>query len=422
MLTQEQNDRLTRIGPGTPMGEVFRRYWQPIASAGEFDDEPVKQVTILGETLVLYRDRQGRLGLIGERCPHQGIAMVYGIPDWEGLRCAYHGWTFDQTGACVDLGEDAMTPNADTFKESVRMPAYRVEELGGLIFAYMGPEPAPLLPRWEPLVMPGVWRSVASLVAPCNWLQCMENQVGDTHVEWLHGRFRHYAEERLGRAEERVPSEYVGRSAAPDFNEFERFEFGMLKRRANRDNWGGEPSNREVARVAEDGAPIVLPNMQIRTQIQYFVPIDDTHTWALTYRIHRVPKELGIPEQQRVPIYELPLPGIDEQGHPTWSLLDNNQGQDRLVLYARGGIADRTQENLGTGSKGIVLLRELLEENIQRVQRGEDPIGTVRDPAVNERLLRSGDDGADGDGRRLSRPDPYDPAEAELRALIAAKT
>jgi len=405
VLTQEQNERLTRVGPGTPMGELLRRYWHPIAPVGELDDEPVKQVTILGETLVLYRDRQGRLGLIGERCPHQGVAMVCGIPEREGLRCAYHGWMFDHTGACVDLGEDALTPDA-TFQERVRIPAYRVEELGGLVFAYLGPEPAPLLPCWEPFVTPGVWRSIAAFVAPCNWLQCMENQVGDRHTEWLHAHFRRYAQVRLGQAQE-LPtlSDYVGQSAAADFCEYERFEFGLRKRRVHRDD------------VGEEGVPIVIPNLEVHDQIQYYVPIDDTHTWSLTYRRHRIPE--GAPEQRRVPIYELPLPGVDEHGHPTWPLLETSQGQDRYVLYARGAIADRTRENLGTGSKGIVMFRELLEENIQRVQRGEDPMGTIRDPAANERLKLSAD--RDGEGRRLSRPDPFDPVQAELRALVGAR-
>ena len=387
------------------MGDLMRRYWHPIAAAGELDEEPVKQVTILGETLVLYRDGQGRLGLIGERCPHQGIAMVCGIPEREGLRCAYHGWMYDHTGACVDLGEDALTPDP-TFKEQVRTTAYAVEQLGGLVFAYLGPEPAPLLPCWEPFVTPRVWRSIASFVAPCNWLQCVENQLGDRHTEWLHAHFGHYAQVRLGQLPEMPPlSDYVGQSAAADFCEYERFEYGLRKRRVHRDD------------VGEEGVPIVLPNLEVHDQIQYFVPLDDTHTWSLTYRRHRVPE--GAPEQERVPMYELPLPSIDERGHPTWEGLATNQGQDRFVLYARGAIADRTKEHLGTGSKGIVMFRELLEENMQRVERGADPMGTIRDPAINSPLRIS--NAVEEPGKRLSRPDPYDPVQAELRALAAAR-
>src|SRR5437867_5286970 len=301
MITAEQNERLTRVGPGTPMGELMRRYWHPVAAAVELDDEPVKQITILGETLVLYRDRQGRIGLIGERCPHQGVPMVCGIPERDGLRCCYHGWMYDQTGACVDLGEDALTPDP-TFKEQVQITAYPVQELGGLLFAYLGPRPAPLLPRWEQLVTPRVWWSMASFVAPCNWLQCVENQLGDRHTEWLHAYFGRYAKERLGQTGEAEPiTGYVGKSAAADFCEYERFEFGLRKRRVHRDD------------VGEDGVPIVMPYVEVHDQIQYFVPLDDTHTWSITYRRHRIPE--GTPEQERVPVYELPLPGIDGRGH-----------------------------------------------------------------------------------------------------------
>jgi 5,5'-dehydrodivanillate O-demethylase len=405
MLTQEQNERLTRVGPGTPGGEFLRRYWHPIAAAGELDYEPAKQVTILGETLVLYRDRQGRLGLIGERCPHQGIPMVCSIVEPEGLRCAYHGWMFDHTGACIDLGEDALTPDP-SFKDEVRIAAYPVEELGGLVFAYLGPEPRPLLPCWEPFITPGVWRSIASFVAPCNWVQCMENQLGDRHTEWMHARFGQYARLRRGQLSEMPPlSDYVGQSAAADFCEYERFEFGLRKRRVHRDD------------VGEDGVPIVLPNLEVHDQIQYFVPFDDTHTWSVTYRRHRIPEGAG--EQKRVPVYELPLPGIDERGHPTWDGLDTNMGQDRFVLYARGAIVDRTKEHLGTGSKGIVMFRDLLEENFQRVERGEDPMGVIRDPSINRPLRISAE--TDDGKKRLARPDPSDPVQAELRAMAGAR-
>ena len=107
MLTEKENERLTRVGPGTPMGELMRRYWQPIAAAVELDDNPVKAVTLLGESLVLYRDRKGGFGLIDDLCPHRRMSMLYGIPEEEGLRCAYHGWMYDCTGQCVEMPAEA---------------------------------------------------------------------------------------------------------------------------------------------------------------------------------------------------------------------------------------------------------------------------------------------------------------------------
>jgi nitrite reductase/ring-hydroxylating ferredoxin subunit len=110
MLKVHENERLTRVGPGTPMGELMRRYWQPIAAAVELDDNPVKHVKILGESLMLYRDRQGRLGLIGDTCPHRRTSMVYGVPEEDGLRCPYHGWLFNRTGQCVEMPASEQDP------------------------------------------------------------------------------------------------------------------------------------------------------------------------------------------------------------------------------------------------------------------------------------------------------------------------
>jgi len=134
-----------------------------VAATAELDENPVKLVKILGESLVLFRDRQGRLGLIGDTCPHRRVSLLYGIPDAEGLRCCYHGWMFDRTGQCVEMPAEA--PHS-TFPQRVKIPGYAVQEMGGLIFAYLGPEPAPLLPRWDLFVMDGVWRDIGLTVIP----------------------------------------------------------------------------------------------------------------------------------------------------------------------------------------------------------------------------------------------------------------
>ena len=149
MLTKEANERLTRVGPGTPMGNLLRRYWHPVTTAIELSKEPVLSVKLLGENLALYRSPNGELGLMAERCPHRGASMVYGIPEDGGLRCPYHGWKFSDEGVCL---EQPAEPEESTFKHRVRIPAYPVQELGGLIWAYLGPAPAPLLPRWDMLV------------------------------------------------------------------------------------------------------------------------------------------------------------------------------------------------------------------------------------------------------------------------------
>ena len=146
MLTVEDNELLTRVGPGTPGGELMRRYWHPVAATQRLDEEWVLPVRILSEDLTLFRDRRGNTGLIGQRCPHRMMELQFGIPEEEGLRCGYHGWMFDTNGVCV---ETPLEPPDSTFKDKISVTAYPVQELGGLIWAYLGPEPAPLLPRWD---------------------------------------------------------------------------------------------------------------------------------------------------------------------------------------------------------------------------------------------------------------------------------
>jgi len=194
MLSAEQNEQLTRVGPGTPMGTLMRRYWHPVATCYEMAANPVKAVQVLGEALTLFRDRQGRLGLIGQRCAHRRVDLKCGIPEKEGLRCPYHGWMYDTSGQCIEQPAEGATH----FKDSIKLPSYPVQELGGLIWTYLGPQPAPLLPRWDLFVEEGVFRQIGTTVVPCNWLQCQENAVDTVHTEFAHGRFGLYAMERLG--------------------------------------------------------------------------------------------------------------------------------------------------------------------------------------------------------------------------------
>ena len=136
MLTKAENNRLTRVGPGTPMGELFRRYWLPIAGSAELLDNPTKAVRLLGEDLVLYKDLSGRLGLVQAACAHRRIHLLYGIPEQRGLRCPYHGWLYDETGQCLEMPAE---PKDSTFPSRVRLDAYPVQERQGLVFAYLGP-------------------------------------------------------------------------------------------------------------------------------------------------------------------------------------------------------------------------------------------------------------------------------------------
>ena len=199
MTTQQQNDRLTRVGPGTPMGNLLRRYWQVVGTALELDQEPVQKVRLLGEDLTLYRSEGGEYGLIGERCPHRCLSMEFGIPDARGLRCAYHGWLFDAKGRCLEQPFEDRTLDHNAYKDKVAIKAYPVRELGGLVFAYLGPEPVPLVPRWDILVRDDLDKVVEIHRLPCSWLQCMENAADPVHFEFLHAAFGNYQLKKLGR-------------------------------------------------------------------------------------------------------------------------------------------------------------------------------------------------------------------------------
>jgi phenylpropionate dioxygenase-like ring-hydroxylating dioxygenase large terminal subunit len=195
MLTREDNQLLCSVGPGTPGGELHRHYWQPIAPVAELQKTPIKKIRILSEDLVLFRDLQGRYGLVDQRCPHRNVSLEFGIPDREGLRCSYHGWLFNQAGRCLDT---PLEPEGTNLPSKVCIKSYPVEELGGLLWAYLGKKPAPLLPRWDIFAWPRGARQIGTCVVKCNWLQIQENALDQRHNEFLHGHYFKYILEQQG--------------------------------------------------------------------------------------------------------------------------------------------------------------------------------------------------------------------------------
>ena len=185
MLTAARNDLLTRVGPGTPMGDLLRRYWQPIGGASELEKNPVKPIRLMGENLVLYKDLSGTFGLVDRHCPHRRADMSYGWVEASGIRCCYHGWRYDETGACIDQPyEDTTSPKPS--KAGCEIKAYPVRECAGLLWAYMGPLPAPELPVWEPFNWQNGFREIVLADVPCNWFQAQENSIDPVHFEWMH--------------------------------------------------------------------------------------------------------------------------------------------------------------------------------------------------------------------------------------------
>ncbi|HTE87272.1 MAG TPA: Rieske 2Fe-2S domain-containing protein [Dehalococcoidia bacterium] len=371
MLTKEQNARFTQVGPSTPMGNLFRRYWMPFATVTQLMEHPTRAVSLLGEHLVAYRDRSGNFGLIQEFCPHRNVNLLWGIPEVEGLRCPYHGWLFDNSGNCLE--QPAEAPDS-TFKDRIQIHSYPVEELGGMLWAWMGPEPRPMVPRWEAFVKEGV-RDIGWAVLPCNWLQIMENSLDPVHVEWLHRYFSNYVLERLG-LEHDDPSFWREHALVKPHEKigFDVFEHGIVKRRVLKGDNESHPNWRL-------GHVICFPNMLRQDQIR--VPMDDTHTLYWWYNVHK--QRSGDPEQrpENIPIYKVPLPGVDREGLPIWDIVDNNSGQDNYAWASQGPVTPRWTEHLGESDKGIILYRRLLSRMMRVAEDGGDPMNTFRDPSTN---------------------------------------
>lgn len=395
MLRVEDNERITRVGPGTPMGTLMRRYWQPIAVTGELAENPVKAVRILGEDLTLYRDRSGTLGLVGQRCAHRRLDLRIGIPLERGLECPYHGWVYDETGQCIEqMAEDA----EHKFKERVKIESYPVEELGGLVWAYLGPLPVPMIPHWFPLVQEGAWRQVGTTNVPCNWLQCMENSMDTVHTEYLHGHLWEYVLERKG-ITEGIKVDEVRRFVKHHKDiRFENFEHGFRKYRLIE---GEDPTQ---AKGWVTGNPLVFPGFVLigspgRYEMQIRVPVDDENTWHLSYQVFLPGKWNPVPPQATVPAFDVPIELL-----PDYVL-----GQDMIAWPLQGSIMDRSKERLAESDKGLVMLRRMCLDQIEIVEQGGDPINTFRDTEKYQRI-------------DLPIPDYFNPASYQAGSLVAVTT
>lgn len=362
-MTHEQNEQLTRVGPGTQMGDVLRHYWYPVAFVRDLDEFPVKRARLLCEDFAVFKLPDGTYGIVHEKCPHRGASLVYGIVEDGGLRCGYHGWKFDTQGKCVDiLAEPDSSP---AFRASVCAKAGRAQALGGLVWAYIGADPAPELPRYEAYVMNGI-RDIGHSVLPCNWFQIMENAADPYHVEALHGNYFEFLAKWQGFE---MPSSFKNKHVKVGFD---TFEHGIIKRR------------QLVGQTEQDddwaiGHPMVFPyKMWVGGngvfQMQIRVPIDDTHTWVLFYTVH-APDGAPVAEQDYAVEYEYEW--RDANGN---HIVDYIEGQDVMVWVTQGAVADRTTENITKSDVGVLAVRRMFREAIEAVQQGRDPIAVIREP------------------------------------------
>ncbi len=364
MLSEEKNRLLTQVGPGTPMGNLLRRYWMPIAGVSEFDSRSKKPMRLMGEDLLLYKDLSGTFGLVDRRCAHRRADLAYGMVEQCGLRCHYHGWRYDEKGKCVEQPfEDTCFPERKA-KGGISIKSYPVEAKGGMLWTYMGPQPAPLLPDWEAFSWPNGFSQIVISEVPCNWFQCQENSIDPVHFEWMHenwGKRLRTGDTALGPTHLKL--------------EFDEFDYGFTYRRVT-ENSGEDDDAWTIGRVC------LWPNgFFLGEHFEWRVPIDDEHTLSVTWKYTRVPQEREPYVQQGIPTWYGPL--TDAQGK--W--IDTHvMNQDFLVWVGQGVIADRTQEHLGASDRGIVAIRRRFFEELERIAAGGEPKGTIRDASKNVRL------------------------------------
>ena len=385
MLTAEMNDRLARVGPGTPCGELFRRYWVPFLPAAKLDEDPVQPVRLLGEDLTCYRDKSGNVGLIGQRCLHRAVDLRWGIPEENGLRCPYHGWMYDAEGVCIEAPLEA---RPDMFKDRLKLPGYPVQEMGGLLFAYMGPAPAPLLPPWDLFVWPNAVRQIGYAVLNANWLQCQENTGDPTHGVYLHGHLLKYVLEKMGDVDR------LSRMSTS----FERAGVGIKDLYVHATQYGMEKGvifSKELGADADRKtrhSTVIFPFYTEQnaagapwSEFQIRVPIDDEHTYHISYNCYAAPPGVEAPRQDFIPYYEVPI--WDENGKP---VLDCVLNQDFIGWWSQGPLTDRTAENLGRTDIPVVFLRRQIDENIKVVEDGGEPMNVFRDPEAMGDILYGG--------------------------------
>ncbi len=411
MISQELNDQLTRVGPGTPAGEVLRRYWQPAALSDELATErPVVPVSLLGEKLVLFRDEQGELGLIGRHCPHRGADLCFGRREDNGLRCPFHGWHFDRNGQCV---EQPGEPEGSEMYKKVHTASYPVIERNGIVFAYLGPGDAPDLPALDCFEAPTTHVFAFKGLWECNWLQAMEVGIDPAHASFLH-RFLEdedpadsYGKQFRDSADgtdmpmTRLLREYP----RPDIS-VEDTPYGMritaLRHMAN------DHTHVRVTNQIFPGA-ICIPMSREMTITQWHVPVDDeTCYWYSMFTSFGAPVDKDTMRAQRLKEHRLPdyAPlknksnqyGYDpiEQGRETYTGMGMDINvHDQWAVESMGRIQDRTQEHLGKTDVAIIRNRRRLRAAIKSIQDGDIaalplygdvPLSEIRGPLSNDAI------------------------------------
>ena len=357
MLTADKNRLLTEIEPGQPMGDLLRRYWQPVAGVSEFADKPIKPVRLFGENLVLYKDLKGNYGLVDRHCPHRRADLSYGWVEDGGIRCSYHGWLFEASGRCIEQPFDDIANPGTRLKERCAVKAYPVRPLAGLLWAYMGPDPAPELPVWEPFTWANGFVEVVGCDVPCNWLQAQENSIDPVHFEWMHDNWL-----------VRMKGEGGSYSAKHLKLAFDEFEFGFQYRRIREGMTEADP-------MWQTGRVALWPNgFFLGSHFEWRVPVDNENSICMCWFFTRVPTDKEPYVQKMIPAWW----GRIKEADGRW-ITSHIINQDIVSWVGQGAIADRSREKLGSSDKGLAMLRKRLFDDLDAIGRGRDPSGLIRD-------------------------------------------
>ena len=364
MLTREQNELLTQVGPDAAMGQLLRSYWMPIAGTSEFDSIQSKSLKILGEELVLYKDLSGHFGLVDRNCVHRRADLSAGMVEVNGIRCHYHGWLFSANGDCLEQPfEDTAHPEINS-KSKIKIKSYPTQVKAGLIWAYLGQTPVPQLPDWEPFSWKDGFVQVVISSVPCNWFQCQENSIDPIHFEWMH--------ENWGNRLRTNKIEYGAKHLKIDFKEF---EYGFTYHRIKQ----GSDEQDEAWQI---GRVCLWPNgFFLGEHFEWRVPIDDENTLSVTWKYTRVPKEMEPYQQSVIPTWYGPV--FDENGKPIDTHVMN---QDFLAWMGQGKIADRTKERLGASDKGIVMMRKRFFDELQNHSNKKPLKAMIHDASINHQI------------------------------------
>ncbi len=393
MLSAADNELVTRIGPGTPMGDVMRRYWIPAMLSEELqepDGIPVR-VRLVGEDLIAFRDSDGKIGLLGNHCPHRGASLFFGRNEESGLRCVYHGWKYDVSGACVDMPNE---PPESNFKHKIQHTAYPCQEKGGVIWAYLGPpEKQPPLPDYEWMRLPEGSSYISKTFEDCNYLQAIEGGVDSSHSSFLHRNLTDTGEAgglRGYRARSTAPHlevvltpfgyTYASIRHIPDESvNFTRvYQFVMPFQQQRAGAYGRSTLKRETVQ-----GHLWVPIDDYTTNVYNFFYLKDgegisRETWMDYERGAGRGQEEFIPGSYKLRRNRENDYWLDREVQHTvnYTGIMGTNTQDYAIQENMGPIYDRTKEHLGTADSAIIATRRLLIQAIKDVRDGRDPLGS----------------------------------------------